>query len=81
KEWRAVLGSYGPRFIPVVIHERYGHLYATTENMVDYRLTPVNRNVCLLPPGMYIDEQVVFLGNRAGRVNEINFANMNFRRN
>jgi hypothetical protein len=37
--------------------------------------------VCLLPPGMYIDEQVVFLGNRAGRVNEINFANMNFRRN
>ncbi len=80
REWRAVLGSFGPKFIPVVIHERYGHLYATTENMVDYRLTPVNRNACLLPPGMYVDEQVVFLSNRQGHVNEINFANMNFHR-
>lgn len=80
REWRAVLGSFGPKFIPVVIHERYGHLYATTENMVDYRLTPVNRNVCLLPPGMYADEQVVFLSNSQGHVNGINFANMNFQR-
>jgi CubicO group peptidase (beta-lactamase class C family) len=80
REWRAVLGSYGPKFIPVIISERHGHLYAMTENMVDYRLTPVNRNVCALPPGMYVDEQVVFLTDRRGRVNEINFANMNFRR-
>ncbi len=80
REWRAVLGSYGPKCIPTVISERHGHLYAMTENMVDYRLTPVNRNVCLLPPGMYVDEQVVFLTDKRGRVNEINFANMNFRR-
>jgi hypothetical protein len=80
REWRAVLGSYGPKFIPVVITERHGHLYAMTENMVDYRLTPVNRNVCLLPPGMYVDEQIVFLTDKRGRANEINFANMNFRR-
>jgi CubicO group peptidase (beta-lactamase class C family) len=80
REWRAVLGSYGPKFIPVVITERHGHLYAMTENMVDYRLTPMNRNVCALPPGMYVDEQVVFLTDKRGRVNEINFANMNFKR-
>lgn len=80
REWRTMLGSYGPKCIPTVISERHGHLYAMTENMVDYRLTPVNRNVCLLPPGMYVDEQVVFLTDKRGRVNEINFANMNFRR-
>lgn len=81
EEWRAMLGSYGPKLIPIIITERHGHLYAMTENMVDYRLTPVNRNVCLLPPGMYVDEQLVFLTDRRGRVQEINFANMNFRRN
>ncbi len=79
-EWGALLGSYGPDFIPLVLSERYGHLYAMTENMVDYRLTPVNRNVCALPPGMYADEQVVFLRPRNGRAHYINFANMLLRR-
>ncbi len=79
-EWRAVLGSYGPDFIPLVVSERHGHLYAMTENMVDYRLTPVNRNVCALPPGMYAEEQVVFLASRNGRPHDINFANMLLRR-
>jgi hypothetical protein len=51
-----------------------------TENMVDYRLTPVNRNVCLLPPGMYVDEQVVFLRDAKGRVRGMNYANMYFDR-
>jgi hypothetical protein len=47
-EWRAFLGSYGPDFIPLIVTERHGHLYAMTENMVDYRMTPVNRRVCAL---------------------------------
>jgi hypothetical protein len=51
-----------------------------TENMVDYRLIPVNRNVCALPPGMYADEQVVFLTDKRGRPNSVNFANMLLRR-
>jgi hypothetical protein len=51
-----------------------------TENMVDYRLVPVNRQVCQLPPGMYVDEQVVFLMDPKGRVQGINFANMVFAR-
>lgn len=76
KEWNAVTGIYGPDFIPLVVHERHGHLYAMTENMVDYRLTPVNRNVCALPPGMYVDEHAVFLTNRRGVVHAVNFANM-----
>jgi CubicO group peptidase (beta-lactamase class C family) len=80
KEWRACLGTYGPKFIPLIITDRHGHLYAMTENMVDYRLTPVNRNACLLPPGMYVDEQVVFLSGKNGRVHGINFANMIFPR-
>jgi CubicO group peptidase (beta-lactamase class C family) len=79
-EWRKYLGSYGPDFIPLVVSERHGHLYAMTENMVDYRLTPMNRNVCALPPGMYADEQVVFLTGRDGRAHAINFANMLLRR-
>jgi CubicO group peptidase (beta-lactamase class C family) len=75
-EWRALLGRYGPHFIPLILSERHGHLYAMTENMVDYRLTPVNRNVCALPPGMYADEQIVFLTGKDGHPHSVNFANM-----
>ena len=74
--WRGFLGSYGPDFIPVVVSERHGHLYAMTENMLDYRLTPLNRHVCALPPGLYTDEQVIFLTDRNGRPHSLNFANM-----
>ncbi len=80
KEWRSVLGSYGLDFVPIAITERDGHLYAMTENMVDYRLTPVNRNVCSLPPGMYVDEEVVFLPDDDGTIRFIDFANMIFKR-
>jgi serine beta-lactamase-like protein LACTB len=79
-EWRAFLGSYGPDFIPLVVSERHGHLYAMTENMLDYRLTSMNRNVCALPPGMYADEQAVFLTDAHGRPHGANFANMLLRR-
>jgi CubicO group peptidase (beta-lactamase class C family) len=75
-EWKALLGSYGPDFIPLMVSERHGHLYAMTENMVDYRLTPVNRNVCALPPGMYLDEHAVFLPGPDGKPHAVNFANM-----
>ena len=74
--WRTFLGSYGPDFIPLVVHEKFGHLYATTENMVDYRLTPVNRQVFQLPPGMYAEEEAVFLTAPDGRPWGVNFANM-----
>jgi hypothetical protein len=75
-EWKRFLGRYGPRFIPVVVHEKFGHLYATTENMVDYRLTPVNRHVFRLPLGMYDDEHAVFLCNPDQTVHSVEFANM-----
>lgn len=58
--WQALCGSYGPRFIPLVVFEKYGHLYASTENMVDYRLTPVTRHLFAMPPGMYTSEHVLF---------------------
>ncbi|MBI1842007.1 MAG: beta-lactamase family protein [Verrucomicrobia bacterium] len=74
--WKPLRGSYGPKVIPIVVHEKFGHLYVTTENMVDYRLRPVNRNVFLMPPGMYEDEQIVFLTDGRGRVPSVNFANM-----
>jgi hypothetical protein len=51
-----------------------------TENMVDYRLTPVNRHVCALPPGMYVDEQVVFLPGTNDKPSAIDFANMRLER-
>jgi hypothetical protein len=75
-EWKRFLGSYGPRFIPIVVHEKFGHLYATTENMVDYRMTPVNRNVFKLPPGLYEDEYAVFLSNPDQTVYAVDYANM-----
>ena len=75
-EWRAYCGSYGPDCIPVVVSERHGHLYALTENMLDYRLTPLNRHACRLPAGMYTDEQAVFLTESDGRPRALNFANM-----
>lgn len=80
EEWRSVLGSYGLDFIPIIITERHGHLYAMTENMVDYRLTPLNRHVCTLPPGMYVDEEVVFLPGDDGAIRSIDYANMIFKR-
>jgi len=75
-EWRAYCGSYGPYCIPVVISERHGHLYALAENMVDYRLAPLNRNAGRLPLGMYTDELAVFLTEANGGPRAINFANM-----
>jgi CubicO group peptidase (beta-lactamase class C family) len=76
REWQAYLGSYGPSFIPVVVSARHGHLYAMTENMVDYRLTPVNRLVFAMPPGLYEDEHLVFLIDRRGKPHSVNLANM-----
>lgn len=74
--WRKYCGVYGPDFIPIVVHEKFGHLYATTENMVDYRLTPVNRHVFALPSGMYTDEFAVFLCGKDGQPHSVDFASM-----
>jgi len=80
KAWRKFLGSYGPEFIPLIISARHGHLYAMTENMVDYRLTPLNRQVFNMPPGMYEDEQLVFQLDADGRVHSAILAGMPLRR-
>jgi len=80
-EWRARLGGYGPDFIPLVVREKHGRLYATTENMVDYRLTPIDPRVCHLPPGMYEEEEVAFLDEPDGRPPcRVNFAGIILRR-
>lgn len=64
--WKKFVGSYGPRFIPLVVSIRHGHLYGTVENEYDYRLTPVNRVTFNLAPGMYSDEEVIFQIDRDG---------------
>ncbi len=79
-EWKRFCGVYGSTFIPVIVHEKFGHLYAMTENMVDYRLTPVARHVFALPPGMYVDELAVFLCDAEGRAHSVDFASMTFSR-
>ena len=76
RAWAAYFGSYGPSCIPIVISARHGHLYAMTENMVDYRLTPLNQHVFALPPGLYEDEHLVFLPDRRGRPHSVDLANM-----
>jgi serine beta-lactamase-like protein LACTB len=79
-EWRACLGNYGPSFIPLIVSERRGRLYAMTENMVDYRLTPRDDGRCGLPPGLYTDEEAVFLAGECGPPCAVNFANMTLAR-
>jgi serine beta-lactamase-like protein LACTB len=76
KAWKKLLGSYGPEFIPLIVSVRNGHLYAMTENMVDYRLTPINRVVFGMPEGMYVDEQLVFQVGPDGKVHSVILANM-----
>ncbi len=78
--WQAFLGSYGPEFIPLIVSIRYGHLYAMTENMVDYRLTPLNRTVFKMSPGMYLGEELVFQPDETGRVHSAVLAGMVLRR-
>lgn len=79
-EWKQLTGSYGPGLIPFVVHVKHGRLYATTENMVDYHLTPVNRHVFAMPPGMYFKEQAVFITDDAGHATAVELANMRLER-
>jgi CubicO group peptidase (beta-lactamase class C family) len=78
--WHEYLGSYGPEFISLVISKRHGHLYAMTENMIDYRLTPLNTTVFRMPEGLYADEQLVFQVNETGQVYAATLANMTLER-
>jgi hypothetical protein len=52
-----------------------------TENLCDYRLTPINRNVFAFPAGLYADEYLVFLTGIDGKVWGVNLANMTLSRN
>ena len=74
--WKKLVGNYGPKFIPLVVSIRNGHLYATAENEYDYRLTPINRVTFRLPPGMYDDEHVVFQLDPKGNALGVVMANM-----
>ena len=78
--WKTLFGSYGPDFIPLIISERNGNLYAMTENMYDYRLTPVTETVFKMPPGLYTDEYLVFHRSARGKVETAVLANMPLRR-
>jgi serine beta-lactamase-like protein LACTB len=73
--WQNLVGTYGPRFIPLVVSTRNGHLYATVENEYDYRLTPLNTVTFNNPPGMYSDEQTVFQTDKSGKAIGAVFAN------
>jgi serine beta-lactamase-like protein LACTB len=79
--WQRLIGSYGLRFIPLIISVRHGNLYASVENEYEYRLTPVNRVTFALPAGMYSDEQIVFQEDTAGNVIGLVMANMYLPRN
>jgi CubicO group peptidase (beta-lactamase class C family) len=78
--WSQFAGSYGPAFIPLVVHVHHGHLYATIENELDYRLVPASRNVFVCPPGMYYKEHLVFLTTPESKVHGASIAGMYLRR-
>lgn len=75
-EWKDYVGMYGPKFIPLLVSIKRGHLFALAENEFDYRLTPMNRVTFLMPPGMYDEEHVVFQRDGSGKVVGVVFANM-----
>lgn len=79
--WQKFLGSYGPKFIPAIVSVRHGHLYVMTENMVDYRLRPVNRTTFAFPLGLYTDEHLVFNLDTTGKARSVVLANMELKRN
>jgi len=74
--WRKFLGVYGESFIPQIVRERNGHLYAMTENMYDYRMRPLNPTVFHMPPGLYAYEQTVFQLDEQGNVHGIIMSNV-----
>lgn len=76
ESWKGLIGSYGPSFIPFIVSVRHGHLYAMTENMVDYRMYPVNQTVFNMSPGLYTDEQCVFEVDGSGKAQAAVLANM-----
>jgi hypothetical protein len=78
--WKSLLGAYGPAFIPLIISVKHGHLYAMTENEFDNRLTPLTGTVFQMPPGLYVDEQLVFQTDRNGKPHTAVLANMPLRR-
>jgi|GEM_PF-2903778 len=55
---------------------RNGHLYAFTENMLDYRPGPLTRSVFRMPPGLYTDEHLVFQSGLDGTVHTAILANV-----
>jgi hypothetical protein len=75
-EWQALHGCYGPELIPLVVFGKFGHLYAATENALDYRLTPLTRHVFAMPPGMYSKEHLVFHMSASGQVVAAELAGM-----
>lgn len=80
KSWKQFLGNYGADFVPLIVTSRHGHLYAMTENFFDYRLTPMNGSVFKMPPGMYVNEELVFQSDGLGRVHTAVLANMPLKR-
>lgn len=79
--WKKFTGSYGPKFIPLVVSIRNGNLYASTENEYEYRLRPINRMVFAMPPGMYTDELLTFQTDAEGNVVGALLTNMYLPRN
>ena len=47
-----------------------------TENMIDYRLTPINGSVFQMPEGLYADEELIFERDSNGAVHTAVLANM-----
>ena len=51
-----------------------------TEYEFDNRLTPLTGTVFQMPPGLYVDEQLVFQTDRSGKPHTAVLANMPLRR-
>ena len=81
RDWRGLIGEYGPDYDVLYIYERDGRLWALIEWFFPYPLTEVEKDVYAFPPnGLYDGERIVFTRDREGRGTQATAAGVRFAR-
>lgn len=81
KNWRGLIGEYGPDYDTLYVFERDGKLWVLIEQFEYDQLEQVSENVFNFPKnGLYDGEQVIFKRDKNGKATEVVAANVSFKR-
>jgi D-alanyl-D-alanine dipeptidase len=81
KNWRGLIGEYGPDYDTLYVFERDGKLWVLIEQFEYDQLEQVSENVFNFPEsGLYDGEQVVFKRDKNGKATEVIAGNVSFKR-